>query len=641
MISSTEIRKSFISYWKEYPRNSKEIPNYSLVPQNDSTLLFVNSGMFPIVNYLSGTPHPLGKRLHNIQRCIRTNDIEEVGDNRHLVLFEMIGNWSLGDFGKKDQIPWIMDFYVQKCGLDPRRIYVSIFSGDKTKSRDIEAIDIWKETYKKYGIEAEFSENINNIPETLKEGENWKYRIFPYGKNKNWWSRAEVVGEIGGPTSEIFYDMGKIEKEEKEYHINDDSGRFIEIGNNVFMEYKLNQNLDWIQLEQKNIDFGGGFERLVMACQNTSDPFETDLFKETIHTIEDISKKSYSVEKETSPQNLKSIRVLAEHIRSSVFLIADGVFPSNKDQGYILRRLIRRSIRHAHLIGIKQKFTKILGECVIENYSHTYSHLKQKANEILNILETEEEKFQKTIVSGIKALYEFKDKNKEITGQKVFDIYQTFGFPFEMIVEELRTTHNLSNEQIQNLKIDFEKSFQDHQSKSRASLEKKFKGGLADSSKETTKLHTVHHLLLSALQKVISPNIKQKGSNITSERLRIDFNFDRKLTSEELSKVEELVNQKINDGLNVVKVEMPKEEAEKIGAEKEFEQKYPEVVTVYFITEENIQDGVIPKTWFSAEFCGGPHVKNTKELAEGNKVFKITNQESIGQGTKRIKGKLV
>ncbi len=648
-MDSLKTRQNFLEFWKQIPRNSKEIPNSSLIPQNDPTLLFVNSGMFPLVPYLNGQPHPLGKRLHNIQRCIRTNDIEEVGDNRHLVFFEMIGNWSLGDFSKEQQIPWIMEFFVENCGLSPYRIYVSIFEGDESSPRDDLAIEIWQETFKKYNINAKYSNDITNIPpqwdtnkEIPDEVMNWPYRIFPYNKKKNWWCRAEVPGEIGGPTSEIFYDMGKIEKTDENYHINDESGRFIEIGNNVFMEFKLNERRKWIPLEQKNIDFGGGFERIVMSIQNTTDPYQTDLFSLIINKITMLSKTNYF---DLEPELKKSFRIVAEHIRSSVLLLADGVIPDNKDQGYILRRLIRRMVRHANLINIRQTFAMHLAEEVIENYKQYYKHLENNKDLILTEIDKEEFKFNKTLKNGIRRIYEIKKSHSTITGFEAFKIYETFGFPVEMIAEELKDKITEKEKFL----MEFKQAELSHKISSKAGSEKKFKGGLADHSTETIKLHTAQHILLAAIQKVIDTSIKQRGSNITSERIRLDFNYHRKLTPEEITRIEDLANEQINKCLDVKRVEMPKKIAEKLGAQMEFGQKYPDIVSVYFIG--NFKD-ITDKDYFlhpdkerifSVEFCGGPHVQNTCELYQsknGRKRLKIISQESIGENIKRIKAVL-
>lgn len=660
MKTSEEIRNAFLNFWKERPRNSKVIPNASLVPQNDPTLLFVNSGMFPIVPYLAGQPHPLGTRLHNVQRCIRTKDIEDVGDNRHLVMFEMIGNWSLGDFSKAEQIPWCLELYVNKFGIDPKRLYITVWGGDDVVGRDDEAINLWIKAFKDIcGMEVEFSEDITNIPKDLKEGEDWKYRIFPYGREANWWERAHAENELGGPSSELFYDLGEKERDQDKYHINDDSGRFVEVGNNVFMEYKLDAQLVYRPLEKKNIDFGGGFDRIIIAAQNKYDAYSTDLFEPMIKRVEEITGKKYKSGIEID-NDTKAFRVISEHARSSTFILADGVKPGNKDQSYILRRLIRRMVRYGKNLNIEQNFTRDLASVVIEKMKDAYPHLKENERFILDEIDAEEIKFRKTLDRGLKefrrmmGIETFKKgetiKHEYITlsGDKAFDLYETYGFPLELVIEEW---HQINKEQ--NLKIpeqkeidlihEFKKEEEKHRQASRAGSEQKFKGGLADQSVETTKLHTAHHLLLAALQKLIDPNIKQRGSNITSERLRIDFNFDRKLTEEEVKQIEDLVNDQILNSLNVVRIEMPKEDAEKIGAQMEFGQKYPDIVSVYLIAPLSIinnadwsSDEIVSK-----EFCGGPHVSNTNEIGAGNKKFKITAQENVGAGIKRIKASLV
>lgn len=666
MKTSEEIRNDFLAFWSESPRNAKIVPNMSLVPNVDSTLLFVNSGMFPLAPYLGGLPHPMGKRLVNIQRCLRTNydDLMEIGDNRHTSMFEMIGNWSLGDFFKKEQINWIMEFWIEKCNLDPSRLYVSVFEGDADAPRDIEAIQIWQEAFLKYGITAKFCEDISNLPKNLEEGKNWEYRIFPFPKKKNWWERAHAPSELGGPTSEMFYDLGSVRVEQGKYNINDDSGRFIEIGNNVFMQNVLDTNLKWQMLPQKNIDFGGGFERVVMIVQGKDDIFETDLYMPIIQKVGELSGKTYKTKGEEN-EFTSAFRIIADHARASTFILADGVMPSNKDQGYILRRFIRRLIRFGIKLEINNNFSKIIAETVIERMQNAYPHLLEQKATVLEAIDKEENAFRLTLVKGLKflrAVVETQNDKKQIpqnvetqnfasphqqiaspqqipslqqiesaiSGATAYNIYETYGFPLEMIIEELKIT---DENQIKKIEAEFKAEEQKHREASRAGSEQKFKGGLADNSIETTKLHTAHHLLLAALQKIVDSNIKQRGSNITAERLRIDFNLDRKLTEDEIKKVEELVNQKINEGLNVKRLEMPKAEAEKLGAQMEFGQKYGEIVTIYRIGDE--------KDPFSMEFCGGPHVGNTSELANGGKRFKIFKEESSGGGIRRIKAGLI
>ena len=639
MKTSEEITQAFFSFWEESPRNSKIIPNASLVPNNDPTLLFVNSGMFPIVPYLGGQEHPLGKRLCNMQRVIRTIDIDEVGDNRHLTFFEMIGNWSLGDFTKKEQISWCLELYVEKFGLDPKRLYITVWAGDETVPRDDEAIFLWQEAFKKYNINALFSDDITKIPEhLLEEKVADSYHIFAYGKSDNWWMRgARVCGELGGPSSEIFYDLGVKERHQEIYHINDDSGRFIEIGNNVFMEYALDESLNWKPLPQKNIDFGGGFDRIMFAVQNKNDAFATDLFKPIISFIEAISGKTYNPG--VSPfEETRAFRIVADHARAATFILADNVIPSNKDQGYILRRLIRRMIRYALQLGIEQDFTAQVAIMVIEKMNPRYPYLALMQDEILKELAKEEARFRITLRKGLEELNKVSGDFEKFTGKKAFYLYETYGFPIEMILDEL----HIEKDAALQLQQEFNDEQEHHKQASRKGAEQKFTGGLSDHSLLTTRLHTAHHLLLKALQEVLGVDVKQKGSNITGERLRLDFNYFEKLSELQIQKIESIVNTKIKEGLFVTHITLPIAEAEAIGAEQEFGQKYPDKVIVYFIsknsdiTSENYRE----KDYFSAEFCGGPHVTNTLELGDENQVFKIIKQESIGSGLRRIKAVL-
>jgi alanyl-tRNA synthetase len=633
MLTSRQIREKFLTFWTESPRNCGVVPNLSLVPNVDSTLLFVNSGMFPLVPYLGGQPHPLGKRLCNFQRCLRTNyeDMLEIGDNRHTLMFEMIGDWSLGDFTKEQQIPWIMELWVKVYGMDPNRLYVSVFAGDDTAPRDTVAIETWKSVFRQYGVEAEFSEDVHNVPPTVEQSKGWKYRIFPYNKKKNWWQRAEAPGELGGPTSEMFYDLGVVERVQDTYHINDDSGRFIEIGNNVFMEYKLSPEMTWEPLEQRNIDFGGGFERVCMIVQNKTDIFESDIYSPIIDRVAALSGRSYKTDGAEN-SDTAAFRVIADHGRAATFILADGISPSNKDQGYILRRFIRRLVRFGRKLGLEHEFTRDVAATVIEALSHAYPHLEENREIILQKIHDEEVAFNQTLSKGLRELSKIQSQlapGQQISGEQAFFIYETYGFPLELTLDELK----VSEEHAKAITKEFGEAEKRHRELSRAGAEQKFKGGLADQSRETTKLHTAHHLLLASLQKLIGPEIKQKGSNITAERMRMDFNIDRKLTPEEVTKVEALVNEQIQSNLPVLRVEMPREEAEALGAQMEFGAKYPDLVSVYFVGDQ--------KNWFSAEFCGGPHVSNTGELAEGGKTFKIQKQENVGAGLKRIKAALV
>ncbi|GAB4140786.1 MAG: alanine--tRNA ligase [Patescibacteria group bacterium] len=673
MKSAKEIWKNFVDFESESPRNHKRIANVSLVPNNDPSLLFVNSGMFPLVPYLAGAPHPLGKRLFNTQRSIRTmlEDMKEIGDNRHTTCFTMLGNWSLGDYFKENQLPWVAELYLEKFQLDPKRFYVSVFAGNEYAPRDEESIELWKKIFAKYGIEALVSDTPQDVQKNFDENGNLKegptYRIFTYDAKKNWWQRGEAVGELGGPTSEIFYDCKAevSEKYKKDLHINDDSGRFIEIGNSVFMEFFLDENLKWKKLPQKNVDFGGGFERIVFCKQEKQDIFDTDIFLLAINKIEELSGQKYHdlTEKEKAP-----FRVLADHIRASVFIIGDGIIPSNKEQGYILRRFIRRAINFGNRLNLENGFTAEIADSTIDSLVQfdDYEFLDREREKIKNELLKEEARFSEVLKKGKveleKMIFSFarhselilesslQNENGEtlisntnlpqqvqnnglrnFSGKDAFYIFETFGFPLELIEDEIENRG--LNIDWENFRKEFEQSEKEHQANSRAGAEQKFTGGLADKSDKVVRLHTAHHLLLASLQKVLGPHVKQRGSNITAERLRIDFSHTEKMTQEQILEVENLVNQKISENLIVERVEMKREEAEKLGAEMEFGQKYGDIVSVYFIKNSN---GEI----FSKEFCGGPHVSSTGELLKSGK-FKILKEESSSSGVRRIKAGLV
>ncbi|MBD3363322.1 alanine--tRNA ligase [Candidatus Dojkabacteria bacterium] len=646
MKTSKDIRNTYIDFWTSSPRDHNKIPNVSLVPNVDSTLLFVNSGMFPLAPYLSGEQkHPLGTRLCNFQRCLRTkyDEMLEIGDNRHTLMFEMMGNWSLGDYFKKEQIPWMLELYVERFGLDPRRIYVSVWAGDELVSRDDEAINAWVKAFKKYDVEAEFCEDLQNLPESVEDGKEHKARIFPYGKSDNWWQRGEAPGELGGPSSELFYDTGVIEREQDEYHINDDSGRFLEVGNSVFMQYKLDEDMQWQPLKQKNIDFGGGFERVVMCVQDKNDIFETDIYQPILDKVEEISGKKYKTE-EKENEWTASFRVIADHARASAFILADGVLPSNKDQGYILRRFIRRLVRFGMKLDIEKNFTKEIAEKVIEHMEDVYPHLGKNSDVILEQIEKEEIKFRRTLKKGLKELEKIREETEEIDGNKAFYIYQTFGFPLELTLDELQ----VDEERAAKIEQDFRIAEQKHREKSRAGVDKKFKGGLADHSEIVTKYHTATHLLLESLRRVLGDHVHQKGSNITAERLRFDFSHNSKLNDDEVRKVEDMVNKVIEKDYKVFKKALPKNIASKLEAQMEFGRKYGDIVDVYFIVDpeakydkrnpniEEIEEDKI----FSKEFCGGPHVENTGKLGEEGMKFKIFKQKNIGSGLLRIKARL-
>jgi len=615
-----DVRKKYLKFFES--RGHKIIPSASLVPENDPTTLFTGSGMQPLIPYLLGEPHPLGKRLVNSQKCFRAEDIDEIGDNRHTTFFEMLGNWSLGDYFKEEQLSWFFEFLTEAVGLDPNRLYVTVFAGDETLgiSKDTESVEIWKRLFKESGITAK-DVHIGSEKDGHEKGTQGG-RIFYYDAKKNWWSRSGVpanmpAGEPGGPDSEVFYDFGTPHDEKfgKECHPNCDCGRFLEIGNSVFMEYKKVTDGSFEKLKQKNVDFGGGLERITAASNNDPDVFKIDLLSSIVKRLEELSGVPYESGKQ------KSFRVIADHIRGAIFMVTDGVMPSNTERGYFVRRLLRRAVRHADILGIKTGMLSSLVEPLIKNYGDAYPEIVDNKALIEETIKGEESKFRETLEKGLKEFQVIASAAHEaILSKDAFNLYQTYGFPLEMTID-------LAKER--GLEVDaegFKKEFAKHQDVSRTATTGRFKGGLADTKEETIRLHTAHHLLLASLQKVLGSHVKQKGSNITSERLRIDFSYQQKMTPAEIKQVEDMVNGKIKEELNMVRREMSKEEAEKIGAEMEFGVKYGELVSVYFVEE---RDG----TPFSKEFCGGPHVKNTGELGH----FKIIKEEAVSAGIRRIK----
>lgn len=642
------------------------VPSSPLLPENDPTTLFTGSGMQPMIQYLLGAKHAAGTRIADSQKCFRAEDIEEVGDNRHTTFFEMLGNWSLGDYFKKEQISWMFEFLTQELGLKPDRIYVSVFRGSPEFgiAQDDEAVQLWQEAFSKVGIDAmaaNFAEKNG-----IQDGE----RIFYYPDKKNWWSRAGVpanmpVGEPGGPDSEMFWDFGshlnlheQSQWKDEPCHVNCDCGRFMEIGNNVFMMF-VRREKGFEELANKNIDFGGGLERMAAAVNDNPDMFLIDLFTPIREVIERLSGKRYG----ESSEETRSFRVIMDHLRAATFLIGDSAKPNNKDQGYFTRRLIRRSIRFAHRLGITGNFCGEIARAVIEEYKNAYPNLKTDEVMILQEMEREEEQFRKTLERGLKYAKEvgfFEMDQVDSRGKLIkigdprpedfFELYTTYGFPKELAIEVLLETLETKKELLVESGFDsvaeywaekkepllrgFDDLMKKHQDLSRAGAEQKFKGGLADHSEQVTKLHTAHHLLLKALQIVLGPHVKQRGSNITGERLRIDFSHGEKMSPEQLKQVEEMVNQKISEDLPVLKSIIPKEEAEKLGAEHEFNAKYPDMVSVYSVgpagaTVENPQF----EKAYSLEFCGGPHVERTGVIGK----FKILKEEASSAGIRRIK----
>ena len=598
LITREQLIKKYIEFFKS--KDHKEIPSASLVPSNDPTVLFTTAGMHPLVPYLLGQKHPLGKRLVDVQKCIRTGDIEEVGDSCHHTFFEMMGNWSLGDYFKKEAIEWSFEFATKILKLDKNRIAVSVFLGDKDAEKDEESAKIWESL----GIE--------------------KKRIAFLPKESNWWEHPSNNTPCG-PCTELFY--WKLNNVPAPKQFNPKDNNWVEIWNDVLMGFtKIAQN-KYEKAKQKNIDNGRGLERVLAIINNLEDNYLTDVWQSVIKEIEKLSKKKYIFTKgdlgfEKMPdcweKDIHSMRIIADHIKAAVFIIADGVTTSNTERGYVLRRLIRRAIRHGSLLGIKENFTTKLVDSIIKIYPD-YSELEKNRNQIITELDKEEKKFRITLETGIKMFEKIASEKKEIDCKSAFLLYQSYGFPIEM-------TKELAKEK--NIKIDeigFDKECQVHQELSRTASAGTFKSGLADNSEMTTKLHTATHLLNEALREILKDKeIRQKGSNINSERLRFDFNFPRKLTDEEIKQVENWVNDKINKKIKVIRHEMPLEKALKFGAQGEFGAKYPSVVSVYEICDT------------SKEICTGPHIENTEKLGK----FKIIKEESSASGIRRIKAVL-
>lgn len=579
-MKAIEIRNKYLDFFVKH--GHKVIPSASLIPENDPSVLFTTAGMQPLVPYLLGEPHPEGKRITDYQKCLRTNDIDEVGDNRHLTFFEMLGNWSLGDYFKEESIKMSFEFLTKELGIPKEKLSVTVFAGDDDCPRDTLSAECWKNA----GIE--------------------ESKIYYYGKDDNWW----IAGEEGpcGPDTEMFYDTGKPACS-KDCQPSCDCGKYVEIWNNVFMEYYKDKN-GYRKLAKQNVDTGLGLERMTMLLEGKETPFDTELFKPVMDKLKELQKVDI----------IESRRIVAEHLRSSMMIIADGGRPSNLDRGYILRRLIRRMIRHMNKLQIDLTEISTLIDLNVNNLKEMYPELEKNKEIIKNVILEEKNKFVKTLDKGekefIKEMNRIISKNENvITGEIVFKLYDTYGFPPE-VTKDLAAENNMTIDMKK-----FEELFKVHQEKSRAGAEHKFKGGLATTGKMETKYHTATHLLNAALKQVLGSHVHQRGSNITAERMRFDFSHDSKLTPEEKQKIEDLVNEWIKQAIPVERMEMEKEKAIAIGAEAMFADKYGDIVTVYKIGD------------VSTEICGGPHVKNTKELGH----FKIKKEESSSSGVRRIK----
>jgi len=606
----SELRSKYLEFFRQ--KKHAIIPSASLIPENDATVLFTTAGMHPLVPYLLGEKHPSGQRLSDAQKCIRTGDIDDVGDNRHLTFFEMLGNWSFGDYFKKEAIEWSFEFLTSKkwLGLDPKRLYVSVFRGNEEAPLDEESINLWKKQFESVGIDAAVAEDGV-----------WKHesvRIFALGKDDNWWGLAS--GGPCGPCTEMFYDTAPergFEKGKTHEQLVADA-RFFEVWNDVFMEYKRLPDGKLEKLTAPNVDTGMGLERTTAVLNGEKEVFDIKEFQELFAVITELSGKQYH-------DNQKAFRIIADHARAATFILGDekAIEPSNVDQGYVLRRLIRRAVRYGKALGVNEPFTFKLAEIVVSQMGGVYAELKKNKEFIVNQLVREEQKFAETLERGMKRYILMsvltRHANKTVfSGKEAANLYQSYGFPIEMTIE-------LAKEDDLLVDLDeFGKEMQKHQALSRAGAEQKFKGGLADTSEQTIKYHTATHLLLAALRQLFGAEIYQKGSNITTERLRFDFNFPEKMTAEQLKQVEDLVNEKIKENITVEMTEMPKDEALKIAKVSFDPAKYGDVVKVYRIGD------------FSAELCGGPHVGNTGELGR----FKIVKEEASSAGVRRIKAAL-
>jgi len=626
-LTLSSLRQLYLDFFKS--KAHAIVPSVNLVPENDPTTLFTSAGMQSMIPYFFGAEHPEGKRIANSQKCFRSEDIEEVGDNRHTTFFEMLGNWSLGDYFKTEQIEFLFEFLVDQLKLDPQRLYISVFAGDESLGipRDDEAAQTWQKLFASRGVEAKI---VTDAEQGLQAG-----RIFFYGAKKNWWSRSGLpaampVGEPGGPDSEVFYDFAEEAGVKTEgihqnstfanqpCHVNCDCGRFMEIGNSVFMQYQKTK-AGFSELEQANIDFGGGLERLLAAAHQEMDIFKTPAFASLIAKIETLTGQPYS---DTRAQI--AYRIIADHVRASVMFIADGVFPSNKEQGYLLRRLLRRALRQAQYLAIEQDLFAELLPVIIELYQDFYPSLVDQEAKILEILLAEEKKFKRTLAKGLREFERLMVERDTLTADLAFKLYESYGFPFELSIEEAKARQfNIETDILGKIKT----ARQAHAQQSRQGAADKFKGGLADQSERTTAFHTSTHLLQAALRKVLGEHVEQKGSNITADRLRFDFSHPQALTAEEIKAVEEQINAWLQADLPVTQASMSKTAALESGAIAFFPERYPETVTVYTIGADD--------NWISKELCGGPHVERSSQIAKLGEL-EIFKEKAVSAGVRRL-----
>jgi alanyl-tRNA synthetase len=631
-MNAQEIRSKYLEFFKA--RGHVIVPSAPMVPNNDPTTLFTGSGMQPMIPYLLGEEHPAGRRITNSQMCLRAQDIEDVGDDKHTTSFEMLGNWSLGDYFKTEQIQWIAEFLFDIVGLDPNRLYVSCYIGNEKYNipRDDAAIELWQAEFEKHGIEAKVVElgAASNGDKLGMQGG----RIFLYDGRENWWSRngdeeGTLVGDPCGPDSEMFYDFGEEFHDEARWgkpHPASGSSRFFEIGNNVFMGYKKVGEGAFEALAAPNIDHGSGLERIATAAIDSPDVYRISLLWPIVEKLEELSGKQYD-------SHTNAMRVITDHLRGATFLAVDGVRPSNKEQGYVMRRLLRRAIRFAFELGIEQNFLEQVVPVIADMYVEDFPEIKDCRQEIVEILVREEKAFRATIRKGIKEFNKIAAEQPEITGEDLFRLYDTYGFPVELSVEE---AFHWSKPVEQNWRAEFDRAMAEQRARSQTAAKGTFKGGLGGQTLQHKKYHTATHLMYQALRDVLGDHVVQRGSNITEERLRFDFSHPEKMTPEQVKQVEDIVNEQIQNDLKVSWEEYPTKVAiEEKGALGQFGDRYGERVKVY----KMIADGTNKP--FSFEICGGPHVDHTMQLAEDDKRFKILKEEASSAGVRRIKAALV
>lgn len=643
-MNAQEIRNAYLDFYRE--RGHEIIPRAPLVLQGDPTTLFTGSGMQPIIPYLLGEPHPKGLRVVDSQTCLRAQDIDDIGDNRHTTFFEMLGNWSFGDYFKAEQVPWMFEFLTEVVGLDPSKLYITCYAGNEAFgiAKDTEASELWAELFAKKGLsngQADIGSEEDGYKRGIKDGE----RIFFYDGSKNWWSRNgneanTPVGDPCGPDSEMFYlfDIPHNPEFGEHCHPNCDCGRFMEIGNNVFMAYKKVAEGKFEPLEKPNIDHGSGLERIAAAVNNDPDVFKISLMWPVVEKLQKLSGKSYE-------SHTESMRVIADHLRAATFLAVDGCVPSNKEQGYVMRRLLRRAIRYSFDLGIEQNFMQEVVPVIADMYEADFPEVKENRENIIAVLVKEEKAFRQTIRKGLKEFEKYANNAKRakvpagvgfvelglagMSGRDLFTLYDTHGFPLELSTEEaFKQGIRLSDD----WREEFDSAMQEQRQRSQTAAKGTFKGGLEGHDDIHLKYHTATHLLQSALREIYGPELRQHGSNITTERLRFDFNHDGKMPPEDIARAEELVNGWIAEDLPVTFTMYPTQTALDMGAIGPFGERYADEVKVYQMGEG---DHVA-----SLEICGGPHVDHTGQLAEGGKLFKITKEEASSAGIRRIKAVL-